>query len=50
MTNIPIDIPKGWQNDPHIADMIIKACPFCYSSRHSIDIDKKIGNLEHLHL
>jgi hypothetical protein len=50
MMNVSINLPKGWQNNPHIADLIIKACPFCPSSRHSIDIDKKIGNLEHLHL
>jgi hypothetical protein len=50
MTNVPINLPKGWQNNSHIADTIIKGCPFCPSSRHSIDAAKIIGNLEHLHL
>jgi hypothetical protein len=46
MSNTATDIPKGWQKISTIANNIIKACPFCYT----LDVHKKIGNLEHLHL
>jgi len=44
----PINIPRGWNKYPHIANYIIKACPFC-KTNNSTSI-KRIGNLEHLQL
>jgi len=42
----PENIPRGWEKIPAIANDIIKACPFCQNN----DVQKKIGNMEHLHL
>ena len=40
--------PPKWQNIPHIANNIIKACPFCITT--DSNLDRRCGNLEHLHL
>jgi hypothetical protein len=43
-----INIPRGWNKIPHIANDIIKVYPFCMTNNGTSI--KRIGNLEHLHL
>jgi hypothetical protein len=39
---LPVSLPKDWRKQSLLADIVVRACPFCE--------DKRAGTLEHLHL